>query len=143
MIVTSLKNPNLATSARYALYALSILDCLWNSILGNRKSETSFLDAEGLYVLLEFLETCEETHKKLALSCISFLIENPKAIPYFCDWNSGRTMINATQLLIRIYEAEDLRFGVKYVDGVISNKNRPLNPRTDPSLVQKNESGVD
>ena len=75
--------------------------------------------------------------------CISFLIENPKAIPYFCDWNSGRTMINASQLLIKIYEAEDLRFGVKYVDGVISNKNRPLNPRTDPSLVLKNESGVD
>ena len=96
MIVNSLKNPNLGTSARYALYAVSILDCLWNAILGNRKSETYFLDSEGLYVLLEFLETCDDMHKKLTLSCLSFLIENPKSIPYFCDWNSGRTMINAT-----------------------------------------------
>jgi hypothetical protein len=96
MIVQALKDSNLGISARYALYAISILDCLWNSILGNRKSESVFLDNEGLYVLLEFLEVCEDMHKKLTLSCLSFLIENPKSSPYFCDWNSGRTMINAT-----------------------------------------------
>lgn len=62
-----------------------------------------------MYVLLEFLELCDEVHKKLALSCLSFLIENPKAIPYFCDWNSGKTMINATQLFIKIYEIEDAK----------------------------------
>ena len=104
MIVSALKNPNLGTSARYALYAVSVLDCLWNAILGNRKSEANFLDSEGLYVLLEFLETCDEMHKKLTLSCLSYLIENPKSIPYFCDWNSGKTMINSTQLLVKIYQ---------------------------------------
>lgn len=46
-------------------------------------------------------------HKKMGLSCLSALIENPKSIPYFCDWFSGKTMINATQLLIKIYEKED------------------------------------
>ncbi len=89
---------------------MSILDCLWNAILGNRKSEAVFLDSEGLYVLLEFLEVCDDMHKKMALSCLSSLIENPKAIPYFCDWNSGKTMINATQLLIKTYNKEDQRF---------------------------------
>ena len=81
-----------------------------------------FLFFKGLYVLLEFLEVCDDMHKKMALSCLSFLIENPKAIDYFCDWNSGRTMINATQLLIDIYNKEDARFGVKYEDGIIVNK---------------------
>lgn len=100
MIVAALKDPNIGISARYALYAVSILDCLWNSILGNKKSEAVFLDNEGLFVLLEFLEFCDDMHKKMALSCLSFLIENNKSIPYFCDWNSGKTMINATQLLI-------------------------------------------
>ena len=106
MIVNSLKDPNVSTSTRYALYTVSIIDCLWNAILGNKKSETVFLDNEGMYVLLEFLEVCDEIHKKMALSCLSYLIENPKAIPYFCDWNSSRTMINATQLLIKVYERE-------------------------------------
>ena len=39
-------------------------------------------------------------------------------------------MINATQLLIRIYEKEDHRFGVKYNDGIIGNSERPLDPRS-------------
>ena len=62
-----------------------------------------------MYVLLEFLEESDEMHKKIALSCLSFLIENSKAIPYFCDWNSSKTMINATQLLIKIYNKEDVK----------------------------------
>lgn len=128
MIVNALKDSNLGTSARYALYAVSILDCLWNAILGNRKSESLFLDSEGLYVLLEFLEVCDDMHKKMALSCLSYLIENQKSIQYFSDWNSGRSMINATQLLIDIYNKEDTRYGVKYDDGIIQNKQRPLNP---------------
>lgn len=34
-----------------------------------------------MYVILEFLETCDEVHKKMALSCLSYLIENPKVFP--------------------------------------------------------------
>lgn len=132
MIVNALKDPNLGISARYALYAVSILDCLWNSILGNRKSESVFLDNEGLFVLLEFLEVCDDMHKKMALSSLSYLIENPKATPYFSDWNSGKSMINATELLIKIFNKEDLRFQVKYDEGIIVNKTRPLNPLTAP-----------
>lgn len=37
-------------------------------------------------------------------------------------------MVNATQLLIRLYTEEDERFGVKYQDGVVLNKERPLVP---------------
>lgn len=34
---------------------------------------------------------------------------NMKSVPYFCDWNSSKTMINATQLLIGVYEKEDYK----------------------------------
>ena len=37
-------------------------------------------------------------------------------------------MVNATQLLIRIYSEEDERFGVKYADGVVTNREKPLVP---------------
>ncbi len=46
LIVNNLKDPAITTSARYALYTIAILDCLWNAILGNKKSETVFLDNE-------------------------------------------------------------------------------------------------
>jgi hypothetical protein len=129
IIITHLKDPNVATSGRYALLALSILNCLWNAVLGSRRSESLFLDSEGLYVILEFLEECDNIHKKMALSCLSYLIENQKAVSSFCDWNSGKTMVNATQLLIGIYEKEDERFGVKYENGVVKNRLRPLTPK--------------
>jgi len=54
------------------------------------------LDNEGLYVFLEFLEICDDMHKKMSLSCLSFLIENSNSIPYLCEWNSSRSLINAT-----------------------------------------------
>ena len=31
-------------------------------------------------------------------------------------------------MLIKIYNKEDARFNVKYEDGIIVNKERPLNP---------------
>lgn len=37
-------------------------------------------------------------------------------------------MINATQLLLKIYAQEDERFGVKYDSGIITNKKKPLVP---------------
>jgi hypothetical protein len=37
-------------------------------------------------------------------------------------------MVNATQLLIRLYSEEDERFGVKYRDGIVGNHDRPLVP---------------
>jgi len=37
-------------------------------------------------------------------------------------------MINATQLMLKIYSEEDERFGVKYQQGIILNKEKPLVP---------------
>lgn len=68
----------------------------------------------------------------MTLSCLSYLIENQKAVESFCDWNSAKTMINATQLLISIYDKEDERFGVKYENGVVKNRFRPLTPKVPP-----------
>lgn len=37
-------------------------------------------------------------------------------------------MVNATQLLIRLYSEEDERFGVKYKDGIVVDQDKPLVP---------------
>ena len=50
----------------------------------------------------------------MSLSCLCFLTENPKVVTEFLDWNGENTMVNATQLLIRLYSEEDERYGVKY-----------------------------
>ena len=81
---------------------------------------------------MEFLEYCNPMHRKMTLSALSRLIENPKSVNYFCDWNSSKTMINSTRLLVKIYNEEDKRYGVKYQNGILLNKERPLNPQTAP-----------
>ena len=128
-IIQNLKNPNIYTSERNALFALACLDCLWNSILGNKKSESLFLDNEGLYVLMEFIESCDEIHRKMSCTCLCKLVENSKTLPYFDDWNSIKTMRNSTQLLVKIYEEEDNKYNVNYKEGVLMDIYRPLNPK--------------
>lgn len=38
IVITYLKDKNIATSNRYILLGLSLLNCLWNAILGSRRS---------------------------------------------------------------------------------------------------------
>ena len=52
IIIASLKDQNIGISARYALFAVAILDCLWNSILGNKKNEICFLENEVKHYFL-------------------------------------------------------------------------------------------
>ena len=46
LIIQSLKDQNIGISTRYALFAMAVLDSLWNGILGNKKNETYFLENE-------------------------------------------------------------------------------------------------
>lgn len=57
----------------------SVLDCLSNAVFGNKRSEMHFLDVEGVYVLLDLIETCDYTVKRLACSCLCTVLENAKA----------------------------------------------------------------
>jgi hypothetical protein len=110
-------------------FLLSVLDCLNNSVFGNKRSELHFLDIEGVYVLLDLVESCEKSLKRLTLSSLCTILENNKSFQYFVEWNSSKTTINATQLLIRLYEQEDLRYGVKYGNGILNDVERPLFPK--------------
>ena len=58
---------------------LSVLDCLNNAIFNNKRSELHFLDIEGVYVLLDLVESCESSLKRLTLSSLCTLLENNKS----------------------------------------------------------------
>ena len=91
---------------------LGVLDCLSNAVFSNKRSELHFLEIEGVYILLDLIETCEYSLKRICLSNLCTILENKKSFQYFVEWNSSKTTINATQLFIQIYETEDTRFGV-------------------------------
>jgi hypothetical protein len=94
------------------------------------------LDIEGVQVLLDLIEVCEYSLKRLALSCLCSLLENKKSFQSFVEWNSQKSSLNATQLLIQLYEQENKRFGVDVTDGILRNIERPLFPKLS-YLIQK------
>lgn len=66
-------------SGNASTFLLSVIDCLSNAVFGNKRSELHFLDIEGVYVLLDLAESCEQSLKRLCLSAICTILENPKS----------------------------------------------------------------
>lgn len=130
LIKSNLAFSDVDQSGNSTTFLLSVMDCLAQSVYGNKRSELHFLDIEGVYVLLDLIETCDESLKRLALASLCTILENNKSFQYFIEWNSTRSNLNATQLLIKLYQAEDVRFCVKYdTKGVLETTERPLVPQ--------------
>lgn len=81
-------------------------------------------------MLLDLAESCEMSLKRLCLSNICTILENPKSFSYFVEWNSRRENMNASQLMVKLYGEEDKRFGVQSENGILQNVDRALNPNT-------------
>ena len=128
IINLNLKNSLLMKTERNSLYVINIFKCLTKCVFGNKKNEEFFLENEGFYILLEFLESCLKIHYKQVLSAISSILENEESLRYFDDWTSSYNSFNTTQLLIKIYIEEDKKFKVDYKKGIIQNLEKPLNP---------------
>jgi hypothetical protein len=108
-------------------FQLAVLDCLWFAVLQNKRSKLQFVDAEGVTVLLDYLDECPEVHRRLTVSCLSACLKVERAKHSFLIWNSHNSMSNAAQILIRLYEEEEKRLSIVYdKDGVLIDPQRPL-----------------
>lgn len=117
-------------------FLLAVLDCLQSTIFGNKRSELHLLDIEGVQILLDVIESCEYTLKRIALSCLTTILENPKSISFFVEWSSHSTSMNASQLMISLYKEENTRYGVRFEKGILQDLERPLLPKLS-YLIQK------
>jgi len=119
-------------------FLLAVLDCLNFAVYGNKRSEIHFMEIEGVYILLDLLEESDECLRRLILSSICTILHNDKVFKYFVEWNSSKTTISASQLLIKLFEYEDKRYGVEYDNGIIKSIDRPLFPKS--SYFSKKEN---
>jgi len=126
--VNALQYEEVDQSGNSITFLVAVLDCISNAVFGNKRSEIHFLDIDGVQNLLNLVENSEYTIKRLALSNLCSILESPKSFKYFVEWNSKKTSINATQMLIALYAQEDSRFGCVVEDGIIRNTERPLFP---------------
>ena len=102
------------------IYILIVLDCLWSSVIGNKRNEEQFIEMDGMYTLFEILEISDDIHIKMILTCIAALVDNKRSHSNFISWKSNNnTHVDTTKLLINIYRREDEKYGVKYVNGIL------------------------
>jgi len=119
------------------------MECYYrNAIIGNKRNEEQFIEMDGLFTLFNLLENSDEIHIKIILSCIASLVDNKRCFSYFIQWKSEQnSSIDATKLLVNVYKSEDKKYGVHYKNGILLNKNKPLNPSTS-YLIRIEEKAV-
>jgi len=96
ILLTNMQFKDVDHSGNAITFISSALDCLANAVFGNKRCELHFLDIDGVYILLDLIENCEYTIKRLAVSCLCTILENTKSFQSFVEWNSKKTSINAT-----------------------------------------------
>lgn len=120
------------------IFIMVVLDCLWNSIIGNKRNEEQFIDMDGIFTIFELLEQSDNIHIKLILSCLASLVDNKRSYSYFLQWKSNNNSnIDAYKLLINIYRSEDAKYLVSYDKGILQETERPINPNTSYLLRKK------
>lgn len=131
------------TTDNHLFYSLCVVDCVWNAVVGTRKNEIRFLDAGGLFALLDSLEVAPMLLKRQIIGCLADLMEYKKAAKLFTQWNSQVTMKGALKLLLELWHAEQETAGNLTPDGVIRDLDQPLNPRSHELTADASETNLE
>jgi len=119
------------TTDNHLYCTLCVVDAIWCAIVGTRKNEVRFLDAGGLFALLDVLEIAPLLLKRQIIGCLADLVQYRRAAKLFVQWNSQVTMKGALKILLELWQSEQEAAGSTTGEGVIRDFNRPLNPIDD------------
>merc|ERR1719161_3231311 len=119
------------TTENHLFYTLCVVDCVWSAVVGTKKNENRFLDAGGLFAMLDVLEVAPALLKRQIIGCLADFVENRKAAKLFVQWNSQQTMKGALKILLEMLAAEQKERHADPPDGVLRDLDRPLNPAPD------------
>nr|XP_041570338.1 cilia- and flagella-associated protein 69 isoform X2 [Taeniopygia guttata] len=105
---------------------LSALDCLWSCVIGCYIAEDSFIEKQGIFLLLDLLALKEKNLCNTILGILVDLSDNPKTVLHMSVWR-GRRDQTAANLLIQLWRQEELELGIKRDQyGVIIDTKRPI-----------------
>lgn len=131
------------SAENHNFYTISMVDCVWRAVVGTRKNEVRFLDAGGLFALLDVLEVTPMLLKRQIIGCLADLTQYRKAAKLFAQWNSQVTMKGALKILLELWQCEQNSAGSTAPDGVLRDIDRPLNPLPLATASASTETGGD
>lgn len=62
----------------------SIVECVWNAVVGNKRNEAYFLIQDGMDSMLHLLHVCPKSMRKQVLGCIADVLANKKVTEKTC-----------------------------------------------------------
>ncbi|XP_072017652.1 cilia- and flagella-associated protein 69-like isoform X2 [Amphiura filiformis] len=105
-------NPDkLARGLGHHRLILATVDCIWCCVIGAYMNEDAFLEGQGLFLLLDLLETSAKNMHNLLIGCLLDLCENPKSVAHMMAWR-GKKDCTIANLLVQIWREEEKAIGV-------------------------------
>ena len=104
-------------------YHSTLINCVFSSsIVGSRLNEASFVEQQGIFVLLDALETCPRECQNLTLVTLSDLCENETALKHVKHWRSKVTPdTDVVRLLLRIWKQQQQELKIPLAeDGILA-----------------------
>ncbi|XP_068012917.1 cilia- and flagella-associated protein 69 isoform X1 [Melanerpes formicivorus] len=87
------------------------LDCLWSCVLGCSIAEDSFLQRQGIGLLLDLLALKQKNLCNIILGILVEFCDNPKTTSHISMWQ-GEKEQTAVSLLLELWRQEELELGV-------------------------------
>ncbi|NXY91075.1 CFA69 protein, partial [Alcedo cyanopectus] len=107
----------------------SALDCLWSCVIGCNTAEDSFLEKQGIFLLLDLLALKQRSVCNIILGILVEFCDNPKTTSYIRVWR-GEKEQTAAKLLIQLWRQEELELGVQRDPwGRIVDMKKPIESR--------------
>ncbi|XP_060771273.1 cilia- and flagella-associated protein 69-like isoform X2 [Neoarius graeffei] len=105
---------------------LAAVDCVWSCIVGCYTTEDLFLEKEGAFLLLDFIQSSPRSMQGVMLATLLELCDNPKTLAHVETWR-GEKELTAPALLLQLWRKEEVEIGVKRDQhGQIADEKKPL-----------------
>ncbi|XP_064560335.1 cilia- and flagella-associated protein 69 isoform X1 [Zonotrichia leucophrys gambelii] len=105
---------------------LSALDCLWSCVIGCFIAEESFIEKQGVFLLLDLLAVRDNNLCNIILGILVEFSDNPKTVLHMSIWRGKRDR-TAANVLVQLWRQEEQDLGVKRdQNGKIVDPKRPV-----------------
>ncbi|XP_072179845.1 cilia- and flagella-associated protein 69-like [Diadema setosum] len=110
----------------YHRLMLATVDNIWCCVVGAYINEDQFLEGQGVFLLLNLLESSHRNTHNLILGCLTDLCENPKTVGHLLAWKGSKER-GVASLLVDVWRQEEANIGVRRDEnGVLADASIPL-----------------
>jgi len=106
---------------------LVTIDCVTCCVVGCFANEDYFLENEGIFLLLDFIEKAPASLHNLIMTSLLELLDNEKSVGHLKAWRGSVENVTIGQLMAQLWREEERIIGVERGEmGVISDVRNPL-----------------